>query len=411
MFEPAIATMKLTLTRSLAIFAAVTLADWAAFRPATAVSFDQQEVDQSQFIAIARPYGENKYDLLLLQQIPGQRQCWSESGSNPTVVEPLLLNFDFTGSCERSTDSNGYSIRIDGQDYGLNYLLRVVERQGELILVGTHRSNPSQPEVVVGRTAGLAAGFLKINLDPGWRFTKRAYGGKVLGHVYLTGESSALQPPATASQSEATPSPEAEPVREITFSATPPPSPSATVLPDSKNEAAQPSPSLPLPPSPPQPPTATGTGNEMTSPTPPPSPSATASFSDLPPLPPPPQAYSSPVVPPPPVSSSSNQRSLSDVLTVAPRPLGSGRGEPSSTGDRVPVPDAPLPVRAGGYRVMAAAKDGSQQTQMRSLYPDAFPSSYQGKSMWQVGVFSSRENAEKALESLEKIGLEGLIVR
>ena len=29
----------------------------------------------------------------------------------------------------------------------------------------------------------------KISLDPGWRFTKRTYQGRELGHVYLTYDS------------------------------------------------------------------------------------------------------------------------------------------------------------------------------------------------------------------------------
>jgi len=73
----------------------------------------------------------------------------------------LLLDFDFTGSCERATDSNGYSLRIRGTDYGLEYLLRIVQRNGELVLVGTPR-NPRQSEVIVGRTKGLGTGLIQI---------------------------------------------------------------------------------------------------------------------------------------------------------------------------------------------------------------------------------------------------------
>ncbi|WP_013321591.1 DUF3747 domain-containing protein [Gloeothece verrucosa] len=153
--------------------------------------FEETEINQNEVVAIARPYGGNKYDLLVIQQIPGKRQCWSESGSNPVVVDPLLLNYDFTGICNRSTDSNGYSIRLDGQDYGLDYLLRIVERNGELVLVGTNRSNSSQ-EIVVARTKGMASGFLKFQLEPGWEFTKRTYNGKMLGHFYFSGKSAAI---------------------------------------------------------------------------------------------------------------------------------------------------------------------------------------------------------------------------
>ena len=156
-------------------FLTATLTAFIANLPVQAVDFQQQEVEQNQFVAIARPYGGNKYDLLILRQIPGKRQCWQESGSNPVVIDPLLLNFDFTGSCERSTDSNGYSIRLNGQDLGLDYLLRVVERNSELVLVATSRRNGNSEEITIGRTRGLSQGLIKIDLDGGWRFSKRAY--------------------------------------------------------------------------------------------------------------------------------------------------------------------------------------------------------------------------------------------
>ena len=187
--------MKFLDKPTITLFSSFILANTIFPNPAPAVTFDQQEIEQSQVIAIARPYGNGQYDLLVLQQIPGQRQCWSETGNNPTTVEPLLLNFDFTGICDRSTDSNGYSIRLDGQDYGLYYLLRVVKRNGELVLVGTPRTDSTQPEIVVGTTKGITPGFLKISLAPGWRFTRRAYQGQVLSHIYLTGDSSAIKSP------------------------------------------------------------------------------------------------------------------------------------------------------------------------------------------------------------------------
>ncbi|MGK7873081.1 MAG: DUF3747 domain-containing protein [Xenococcaceae cyanobacterium] len=179
--------MKLALPLRLAALATAVLASITPFSPAKANTFDEQLVEQNQFIAVAVPLGSNSYNLLVIEQIPGKRECWSESGSNPVTVDPLLLNFDFTGICRRSTDSNGYSIRIDGQDLGLDYMLRIVERNGELMLVGTHRRDPYMPDMLIGRTYGLNNGFAKIFLNSGWRFTKRSYQGKTLGHVYFSG--------------------------------------------------------------------------------------------------------------------------------------------------------------------------------------------------------------------------------
>jgi hypothetical protein len=158
---------------------------------AQSATFDEQEVDQAAVIAVARPFSDTKFDLFIVEQIPGKKQCWSESGSAPSIVEPLLLNFDFTGNCRRATDSNGYSIRLDDRDLGLEYILRLVERNGELLLVGTPRT-PKMPEIVVGRTRGVQRTFMKIVLDPGWKFTKRSHQGKTVGHFYFSGDRAAI---------------------------------------------------------------------------------------------------------------------------------------------------------------------------------------------------------------------------
>ncbi|HEY9668329.1 MAG TPA: DUF3747 domain-containing protein, partial [Coleofasciculaceae cyanobacterium] len=135
----------------------------------------------------------DKHQLLIVEQISPKQQCWSESGNNPVIIDPLLLNFDFSGICGRSTDSNGYSIRLADEDFGLQYLLRVVQRNGELQLVGTSRTNANAPDILIGRSGGMTNGFAKIVLQPGWRLTRRTYEGKPLGHVYLTNEQTLAQ--------------------------------------------------------------------------------------------------------------------------------------------------------------------------------------------------------------------------
>lgn len=376
---------------------------------AEAGTFGQIEVEQADFIAIARPYGHNKYDLLILQQVPGKRQCWQESGSNPTLINPLLLNFDFTGSCERSTDSNGYSVRIDGQDYGLDYLLRLVERNGELVLVATHRTNYSQPEIIIGRSEGLGQGFLKIQLDPGWRFTKRTYQGQVLGHVYLTGDSSAIRPPASSEDVVTSPNvpsvstPSETSVREFTFTSPSLPSNNSRLQQsnDNWNNSSFKNTSEPEPSSntwedssfKPEinrstPPVVVSPSNNNSSATLPHPPSPASNFSDLPPLPVPTQVNNSTIVPRP---DPSGRQSLSQVMTGLSQPQG---GESTSA----------------GYRVLVEARDRSQQTEVKRVYPDAFQTKYQGRSLWQIGLFSTRQNAESALQGFENQGITGLII-
>ncbi|AFZ20804.1 DUF3747 domain-containing protein [Allocoleopsis franciscana] len=180
--------MKTSFRGTVAAFATVLISIIGAGTLAKAATFGKQEVDQNKFVAVAAPYGNNQHQLLLIEQISSKRPCWSESGSNPVTVDPLLLNFDFSGICGRSTDSNGYSMRLADEDFGLQYLLNVVQRNGELQLIATSRTNRTAPDIVIGRTRGLTSGFAKIFLEPGWRLTKRTYEGKTLGHVYLTND-------------------------------------------------------------------------------------------------------------------------------------------------------------------------------------------------------------------------------
>jgi len=186
-----------------------------------AVPFSEKELDPNSIIAIARPYGEGKYDLLVIEQLPRRRQCWQENGSNPIVVDPLLSQFDFTDSCLRSTDSNGYSLRVNGEDLGLDYLFRIVERDGEIWLVGTSRRDKTLPEMVVGRTYGIKAGLLKIILTPQWRITQRRYNNTLLSHFYFSTQQNLVSIPQNSSPSPADVAPDlpAQPVKEWTFTA------------------------------------------------------------------------------------------------------------------------------------------------------------------------------------------------
>jgi hypothetical protein len=101
------------------------------------------------------------------------------------------------------------------------------------------------------------------------------------------------------------------------------------------------------------------------------------------------------IVPPPPPRNLGNQRSLSDVITfnrAAPNP---SSGNTSNSGRK-------------GFKVVIEAKNESDRSKVRSLYPDAFPTSHQGRRVWQIGAFSSRDKAENALQSLAP--LRGSIV-
>ncbi|GAC1460003.1 MAG: DUF3747 domain-containing protein [Chamaesiphon sp.] len=174
------------MSRSIAVLGTIILTTFSTFKPAISVDFGQQEIDQNKYIALASPYGGNHYNLSIFEQISNSQQCWQETGSSPTSVDLLLRNFDFTGICGRSSDSNGYSIRQSGRDLGWQYDLNIIKRGNELVLVGINNTDHNAPPLEIGRSYGMTDGFIKIYLEPGWRFTKRTYNGKELSHIYLT---------------------------------------------------------------------------------------------------------------------------------------------------------------------------------------------------------------------------------
>lgn len=163
--------------------------------------FGAKDLTPGVVVAIAVPLsGGEAYNLVILEQLNQNRDCWQEQGNFPTVIDPLLLQFDFTGICGRSTDSNGYSLRLGNQDMAWRYSLRLVKEQGTVVLKAFDVENPWRSPLEVGTTGGLAAGMLKIQLNPGWRMAKRTYEDKVLGHVYLMNDQPADQLIAAAPQ-------------------------------------------------------------------------------------------------------------------------------------------------------------------------------------------------------------------
>jgi parallel beta-helix repeat protein len=61
------------------------------------------------------------------------------------------------------------------------------------------------------------------------------------------------------------------------------------------------------------------------------------------------------------------------------------------------------------YRVLVEANSDRSQELVRSIVPNAFLVRERGRSMMQVGAFSSRDNAESAIQMLNQNGLRGLI--
>ncbi len=179
------------LTTLTALTATVLGASAIASTSALAQDYGEQPISTDRAVAIAEPVANGRfYRLLIIEQLSNSRACYEEEPGSPTLVDPLLLNFTFTGICGRSSDSNGYSIRIGDEDLSRQYRLQITRRGDALVLVALPGALPGRggdlPVLEIGRSNGVANDFVKIELDPGWRFTSRTLNGQDQSHVYLS---------------------------------------------------------------------------------------------------------------------------------------------------------------------------------------------------------------------------------
>jgi len=200
-------------------------------RPAPSL-FGMAELDPQKFLVVAAPIGSSsRSQLNIYEQVNGRRPCFAVAEGRPAVVSPLLSTFDFTGICSRYIDANGYSVRVGDTDLATVYRLSVVNQGADIQLMALPTRPGAGPEMVVGRTLGSGTGFMKLELEPGWRLARRTFRGRSLGHLYLYRDSwPAAQP--TGSTPSATPASSSR--------STPPatPFPSGAVAPASANSSA-----------------------------------------------------------------------------------------------------------------------------------------------------------------------------
>lgn len=183
------------LTTLTALTATALVGSAIASTSALAQNYGQQPISSDRAVAIAEPVANGRfYRLLVLEQLSDERACFAEQAGSPTVIEPLLLNFDFSGICGRRSDSNGYSVRIGNEDLSRRYRLQITRRGDSLVLVALPGALPGQnsdlPVLEIGRSNGVANDFVKLTLDPGWQISRRTLNGSTQGHVYLSNDQS-----------------------------------------------------------------------------------------------------------------------------------------------------------------------------------------------------------------------------
>ncbi len=155
-------------------------------------NFSQQRLDQENYVLMAAPDRRNgNRRLVILEELGDKDACWKEQGNAPTLVDPVMLDFDSRGLCDYRSNAGGYSIRVAGKDLNWYYQLKLIEHNGDLLLLGKPETK-GEASLLIGRSQG-AADFAKIELLPGWKLTQRAYKGKALKHLYLTTDQTLAQ--------------------------------------------------------------------------------------------------------------------------------------------------------------------------------------------------------------------------
>jgi N-acetylmuramoyl-L-alanine amidase len=406
------------LTRSLVPLAATIAAAVAGLvspSEAAATSFGQQPIDPNLVVPVASPIRNGAlYNLLILEQVPNRRQCWQDQPqeNGTTVVDPLLLTFDFAGSCDRKTDSNGYSVRVNGEDLGVQYRLEIAQRQNDLVLLARPTRDRSLPVIEIGRTQGRAEGLLRIQLNPGWQLTRRLFNGQPTGHIYVTHDApltpgpvaTAPQPPDVGT-SEPTP-----PLILSTTPIAPPPAPvSGGILPPSQPN---------LPPVSVRP-TAPPVGNIRVSPSRPPG----SSFRVVVPVAGPTTLPQVRAVEPSAFRTTVNgeamiqagvfqdlQRAEEMRQRLAAARLSAQVIEGSGLATRPPDPVATPAPNTSHFRVIVPMQSPETLQQVRNVEPEAFRTTVEGRTVVQVGLFQERQRAEEVRQTLVASSLPATIV-
>lgn len=155
-------------------------------------------------IAVAYPVrGTTRYQLQIYEQKPNGRQCWSEERGRSDSVKPLLVEFDFTGSCARYIDGNGYSIRIGDRDMATEYRPTIQLAGASLCLMAVPSVNAkNNPKILIGiGKLGKAGKVQKITFENSWQISRRMFLEKPLGHVYIESKQSLALASNTSTQS------------------------------------------------------------------------------------------------------------------------------------------------------------------------------------------------------------------
>ena len=394
-----------TIIRRLTTLTALTAATLAggaiASTSAIAQTYGQQPIANDRVVAVAEPVSNGRfYRLLVLEQLTDQRDCFAEQSGSPTVIEPLLLNFDFTGICSRNSDSNGYSIRIGDEDLSRRYRLQITRRGEQLVLVALPGALPGRggdlPVLEIGRSNGVANDFVKITLDPGWQMTRRTLNGSSQSHVYLSNNDSLdtviAQAGGPINPPQAAPDP------------TPSPSPSLPSVPGGGSTGNLPSPNRPSVPNRPSTPSGDGQNTYYQVIVPSSSPLIRARVRQVAP-----DAF---------IATVNGNRVIQAGLfqeqnranQLVSQLSGQGLETQVIEGQRETPPPRPTASNETFYQVIVPESGSNTRDRVNAIESGAFRTTVNGRRVIQAGRFRERDRAERLQRRLSSARLPAQII-
>lgn len=103
------------------------------------------------------------------------------------------------------------------------------------------------------------------------------------------------------------------------------------------------------------------------------------------------------------------RRSLREIMVFDrpnPSPATNNNPAPTSNNNNIAAVNN---TNSGAFRVFVRVNNATEESRVKEIYPEAFRSTYQGKTVWQVGLFSTRQNAEQAAQPLRNVGLTPIL--
>lgn len=155
-----------------------------------AQQFGTIAINEANFLVVSVPGSvAQPHRLYIVEQLAASPACWQiiNPGGEPTQINALWNTFDFSGVCRLQRDSNGYAVRLNGQDVS-GARFEVNEKDGDLLLQFAP-STISRDRITIGRANGISpSGFTQLDLNPGWSLTKRTYNGVIVSSnlIYFT---------------------------------------------------------------------------------------------------------------------------------------------------------------------------------------------------------------------------------